>query len=135
MSVVESVVQVHAVVDAVGPVLQHVLAATTPSPSETAGSGAAGVGGPSDWATVCPALPDGVRAMADLFLGWAKGFFLVILPISIIVCLLMVPLGMAVRAARLSAAGGIGVVVLLGVAVLYGVVFALFAMIIPAGCR
>jgi len=81
-------------------------------------------------ATVCPSLPEGLQAFADMFLGWAKGFFVAVLPISTIVCLLTVLCGYLIRSPRAGQLGATGLAVVFATTVAYGVVWGIIKAVL-----
>lgn len=88
------------------------------------------VSGLTDPATVCPSLPAGLQAFADMFLGWAKGFFVAVLPISTIVCLLTVLCGYLIRSPRAGQLGATGLAVVFATTVAYGVVWGIIKAVL-----
>ena len=76
----------------VAPWAQQVLAATpTPSPVPTELSGK-----PQEWAQVCPTLPPQVQTVGGVVLGWAKGFFMLVVPIGLVVSIALLSMKGAV---------------------------------------
>lgn len=85
-------------------------------------------------ADVCPTLPSQVVGFKDMFLGWAKGLFIAVLPISAIAALVVVLVGKLVNSPRAGQAGAVGLLVVLATAVGYGIVFGILQAIVGAGC-